>query len=78
MAPLSPYGLWEVEPLLRLVLDKRALDNVPRQQEHHQVISDAQSRVLQILALTFSVFSVASAILAFYWFMKMRRSFRHE
>ena len=37
-----------------------------------------QENVLQILALVFSVISVASAILAFYWFMKMRRSFRHE
>ncbi|TVY25321.1 G protein-coupled receptor [Lachnellula hyalina] len=38
----------------------------------------SQQTTLQILALTFSTISVASAILAFYWFVKMRRSFRHD
>jgi G protein-coupled receptor GPR1 len=41
-------------------------------------ISPADEKILQILALVFSVISVASSILAFYWFIKMRRSFRHE
>lgn len=79
MAPLTSYGYSEVEPILKLILDTRAVvvDNGSRPQ-HHQTISDEQSKILQILALTFSVFSVASSFLAFYWFMKMRRSFRHE
>ncbi|TVY35905.1 G protein-coupled receptor [Lachnellula occidentalis] len=38
----------------------------------------SQQTTLQILALTFSTVSVASAMLAFYWFVKMRRSFRHD
>lgn len=33
---------------------------------------------LQILAITFSSISVASAMLSFYWFVQMRRSFRHQ
>jgi len=42
------------------------------------LISPAEGNILQILALVFSIISVASSILAFYWFIKMRRSFRHE
>ncbi|KAF4636171.1 hypothetical protein G7Y89_g1921 [Cudoniella acicularis] len=34
--------------------------------------------ILQCIALTFATISVASAILAFYWFVKMRRTFRHD
>lgn len=41
-------------------------------------LSDGQKNTLQILALTFSTVSVASSVLTFYWFLKMRRSFRHE
>jgi hypothetical protein len=41
-------------------------------------ISPAEGNILQILALVFSIISVASSVLAFYWFIKMRRSFRHE
>jgi len=41
-------------------------------------ISPSEGNILQILALVFSIISVASSILAFYWFIKMRRSFRHE
>lgn len=40
---------------------------------------DPQKRFdLQVIALSFSTISVASSILAFYWFLKMRRTFRHE
>jgi G protein-coupled receptor GPR1 len=38
----------------------------------------SQVNTLHCLALTFATISVASAILAFYWFVKMQRSFRHE
>ncbi|KAG4440658.1 hypothetical protein IFR05_003856 [Cadophora sp. M221] len=41
-------------------------------------LSDGQKNTLQILALTFSAVSVASSVLTFYWFLKMRRSFRHD
>lgn len=41
-------------------------------------LSLGKERNLQILAVTFSSISVASAILAFYWFVNMRRSFRHQ
>ncbi|KAE9371195.1 hypothetical protein N431DRAFT_409675 [Stipitochalara longipes BDJ] len=41
-------------------------------------ISPADENILQILALVFSIISVTSSILAFYWFIKMRRSFRHD
>ncbi|CAG8961677.1 hypothetical protein HYFRA_00006215 [Hymenoscyphus fraxineus] len=34
--------------------------------------------ILQYIALTFSAVSVASSILAFFWFVRMRRSFRHD
>ncbi|RFU32862.1 hypothetical protein B7463_g3437, partial [Scytalidium lignicola] len=42
------------------------------------VVSPSQQHIMQILALAFSIASVSSAILAFYWFVKMRRSFRHD
>ncbi|TVY83600.1 G protein-coupled receptor GPR1 [Lachnellula suecica] len=40
--------------------------------------SPSQGNTLQVLALLFSTISVASAMLAFYWFVKMQRSFRHD
>jgi hypothetical protein len=38
----------------------------------------SREQILQILALTFSSVSVLAAILTFYAFLAMRRSFRHE
>ncbi len=35
-------------------------------------------RVLTTLSLSFGLVSVMSTLLAFYWFVKMKRSFRHE
>ncbi|QSZ30226.1 hypothetical protein DSL72_004748 [Monilinia vaccinii-corymbosi] len=43
-----------------------------------QDISESEGSILQILALTFATVSVASSFLAFYWFVRMRRSFRHD
>lgn len=43
-----------------------------------EMVPPSEGNILQILALTFATISVASAILAFYWFVKMRRSFRHH
>jgi G protein-coupled receptor GPR1 len=37
-----------------------------------------ERNTLQVLALVFSAISVASSVIAFYWFVKMRRTFRHE
>lgn len=41
-------------------------------------LSPSQGNILQVLACTFSAISVASAMLAFLWFIKMRRTFRHD
>lgn len=41
-------------------------------------VSESEGYILQKLALTFATISVASSMLAFYWFVRMRRSFRHE
>lgn len=43
-----------------------------------QDVSISEGLILQKLALSFATASVASSILAFYWFVRMRRSFRHE
>ncbi|KAG4030811.1 hypothetical protein MFRU_011g02630 [Monilinia fructicola] len=43
-----------------------------------QDVSDSEGLILQTLALTFASVSVASSLLAFYWFVRMRRSFRHD
>jgi hypothetical protein len=40
--------------------------------------SESHTRTLQILALVLASFSLAAAILTFYWFVKMRRVFRHK
>jgi G protein-coupled receptor GPR1 len=74
MAPLSS-GI--ATAMLEMRIESRGLGGngtVPPAPE----ISAAGENILQILALVFSIISVASSILAFYWFMKMRRSFRHE
>ncbi|KIN00413.1 hypothetical protein OIDMADRAFT_42327 [Oidiodendron maius Zn] len=41
-------------------------------------LTPSQQNALQCLALTFATISVASAVLAFCWFVRMRRSFRHD
>ncbi|KAJ8067720.1 hypothetical protein OCU04_003325 [Sclerotinia nivalis] len=43
-----------------------------------QNISESEEYLSQKLALTFATVSVASSLLAFYWFVRMRRSFRHD
>jgi len=80
MAPLVDSVIAAAASMQQLSLDKRASMSELHNQttSSHQTITDAQTNVLQILALVFSSFSVASSVLAFYWFMKMRRSFRHE
>jgi len=74
MAPLSS-GI--VAAMLEVRIESRGLGGngtAPQTAE----ISPGDENILQILALVFSIISVASSILAFYWFIKMRRSFRHE
>jgi G protein-coupled receptor GPR1 len=71
MAPLSPSVAYATHEL------------IPRGLGTHNMTADnalttSQSNTLQILALVFATISISSAILAFYWFVKMRRSFRHE
>lgn len=72
MAPLNPGAMLPI-PFIRL--EERDLENhtamvIPFSPEQHEN--------LQILALTFSSISVLSAFLAFYWFIQMKRSFRHH
>ena len=59
-----------------IIQERRGLGAATAEDVQH--LKDTQENTLQCLALIFSTFSVASAVLAFYWFMKMRRSFRHE
>lgn len=40
--------------------------------------TDSQEAILQILAITFAPVSVVSATLTIYWFVTMRRNFRHQ
>ena len=76
MAPISSDM---AAAMLEIQLQTRALSGLGGNTTSVALeITLKQENVLQILALVFSVISVASAILAFYWFMKMRRSFRHE
>lgn len=77
MAPLSSVMFSGVEFVLRNVLEKRFMEHT-RAVDQHQRRPESQARVLLIIALTISTFSVASSLLTFYWFIKMRRSFRHE
>jgi len=72
MAPLALIA----QAVTEIIIERRGL-GIP-DAEDAQRLKDSQENTLQCLALVFSTFSVASAILAFYWFMKMRRSFRHE
>lgn len=73
MAPLSVYiakAMYEVN-IKRNLGSSNSTGMAPD-------LTHSQSNVLQCLALVFSTISVASAILAFYWFMKMQRIFRHD
>jgi G protein-coupled receptor GPR1 len=74
MAPLSS-GI--VAAMLELRMESRGLGGNQTTTPAPE-ISPADENILQILALVFSTISVTSSILAFYWFIKMRRSFRHE
>jgi hypothetical protein len=40
--------------------------------------TDQEEYILQILAVTFASVSIASSILTAYWFINMRRAFRHK
>jgi G protein-coupled receptor GPR1 len=73
MAPLSS-GI--AAAMLEMTIESRGLGG--NKTSTSSDISPADENILQILALVFSIISVASSILAFYWFIKMRRSFRHE
>lgn len=81
MAPLSMGAEAFRSPYL-LTQFKRGLGNTtavaPSIVGTSQTVTKHQGYILQCLALSFSVISVASAVLTFYWFTKMRRSFRHE
>lgn len=75
MPPLSSGSAAGVIQKLKMELKVR---NLSSNITAGEFISPAEGNTLQILALTFATISVASAILAFYWFIKMRRTFRHD
>jgi hypothetical protein len=75
MAPLSTYIVNTMYE--EVSIQTRRLGN-NNDTAKAPALTPSQENSLQILALTFATISVASAILAFYWFIKMRRSFRHE
>ncbi|KAH6676735.1 G protein-coupled glucose receptor regulating Gpa2-domain-containing protein [Halenospora varia] len=69
MAPFSPS-------VNKIQLDMRGLSqNVTG---ITPAVTPHEGYILQCIALTFATISVASSILAFYWFVKMRRTFRHD
>ncbi|KAG9246572.1 G protein-coupled glucose receptor regulating Gpa2-domain-containing protein [Calycina marina] len=72
MAPLAIIS----QAISETIIARRSLG--PSKDEERKILTGSQQHTLQCLALAFSTFSVASAILAFYWFIKMRRSFRHD
>lgn len=41
-------------------------------------VTESQLQALKIISLSMSIVSLASCFFAMYWFVKMRRSFRHE
>ncbi|KAK0120766.1 hypothetical protein ONS96_010968 [Cadophora gregata f. sp. sojae] len=79
MAPLSSGLLADVMVRASIHLESRGLGGSDgNNTSSAPSLSDDQKNTLQILALTFSAISVASSVLTFYWFLKMRRSFRHD
>ena len=41
-------------------------------------LSAAQIQALELVSLCISLMSISMAVMTFYWFLRMRRSFRHE
>ncbi|CZS88549.1 related to G protein-coupled receptor [Rhynchosporium graminicola] len=76
MAPLSSGAFTDAVGRARTHLESRGLGG--NNTSPAPSLSDGQKNILQTLAVTFSTISVASSLLTFYWFMKMRRSFRHD
>jgi len=67
--------------LLPSVLLERALVESSPEQDYASVNPYRQqyiTRILSILSLTFASISVLSTLVTLYWFVRMRRSFRHE
>lgn len=79
MGPLPPIRL-RMERIQEMfgtaVKRDLGLGNLPGNAQ--PVYTEHQQYIMQVLAVSFSAFSVGSAFLSFYWFRRMRRSFRHE
>ncbi|KAE8447689.1 hypothetical protein EG329_010495 [Mollisiaceae sp. DMI_Dod_QoI] len=73
---MAPFSSGIADTMHDLRLESRGLSG--NNTDQNPSMSPAQGNTLQILACTFSAISVASAILAFLWFIKMRRTFRHD
>lgn len=67
--------------VLRSVLDGPTTFETLSVVVHHHARTDGESRMIRtllILSLTFASISVISTLFALYWFVRMRRGFRHE
>ncbi|CZR63496.1 related to G protein-coupled receptor [Phialocephala subalpina] len=73
---MAPFSSGMVNAVHDLRLESRGLGG--NNTSTAPSLSPSQGNILQILALIFSAISVASAMLAFLWFIKMRRTFRHD
>lgn len=67
-------------PLNHLLDGAAASEMSPIAARHPSAVDsdDRITHILLILSVTFASISVMSTLSALYWFVKMRRSFRHE
>lgn len=52
-------------------------DDVPSPHSPHG-LTTSQLKTLKLVSLSVACISISSALVAFYWFVRIRRSFRHE
>lgn len=64
------------EGLVIPFLDLRQDD--PNQRDNSTGLTDAEILALEAVSLSFATISVCAAFVAFYWFVRMRRSFRQD
>jgi G protein-coupled receptor GPR1 len=73
MAPI--IAMRNLQDALRLAVLSRDLG---QHQKDAPPFSKRQFTILEALAVTFASFSLFASLVSFYWFLRMRRSFRHE
>ena len=77
MAPLPTSSAWNYLPSLskNSLFARRALSTI---NEPTATFTPHQQYVAQVLALTTASISILASLITSYWFLKMRRSFRHQ